>query len=292
MSPHIILNSHATISSIAETQERSHVASRLPSSQESNDSPQDFLSYVETMLERRQQSSGLGLLSPTEGGYRSITPTAEEPATIKEAIDLAILQSTTTTSSRKSANRFEITRSGYRVAVIMLARPAYRLGETVSVAVAFDDTDIPCYSLHATLDSAEIIDPAIALRSKASIQRATRRVHASRTESTMFSRRVVFSPVIPMNGTPTFITSGVSHEWRLRFEFVTSQTKNVEESDTSGEDLLEEITPRDERERERGRTMAGVETMACETFEVTVPLEVYGSTAAFDEKHHAGEYAV
>ncbi|KAG7008384.1 maintenance of ploidy protein mob1 [Physcia stellaris] len=292
MSPHIILKSNATISSIAETQEWSHIASKLPSSQEGNDSPQDFLSYVETMLERRRQSSGLGLLSPTEGGYRSITPTAEEPATMKEAIDLAILQSTTITSSRKSANRFEITRSGYRVAVIMLARPAYRLGETVSVAVAFDDTDIPCYSLHATLESAETIDPAIALRSKASIQRVTRRVHAARTESTIFSCRVVFSPVIPISGTPTFITSGVSHEWRLRFEFVTSQTKNVEEPDTSAEDLLEEITPRDDKERERGRIMAGVEAMACETFEVTVPLEVYGSTAAFDEQQDAGEFAV
>ena len=206
---------------------------------------------------------------------------------MKEAIDLAILQSTTTTSARKSANRFEITRSGYRVAVIMLARPAYRLGETVSVAVSFDNVDIPCYSLHATLESYETVDPAIALRSKASIQRVTRRIHASRTESTMFSRRVVFNPVIPMNATPGFLTSGVSHEWRLKFEFVTSQSKNGEETDSGSEDLLEEIT-RDER----GSVMAGIQMMTCGTFEVNVPLLVYGATAAFDELYETGEFQI
>lgn len=265
----------------------SSFASSIPPSKEQDSSTQDFFSYVETMLERRRQSSGLGLLSPSEGGYRSLTPTAEEPATMKEAIDLAILQSTTTTSARKSANRFEITRSGYRVAVIMLARPAYRLGETVSVAVSFDNVDIPCYSLHATLESYETVDPAIALRSKASIQRVTRRIHASRTESTMFSRRVVFNPVIPMNATPGFLTSGVSHEWRLKFEFVTSQSKNGEETDSGSEDLLEEIT-RDER----GSVMAGIQMMTCGTFEVNVPLLVYGATAAFDELYETGEFQI
>ena len=206
---------------------------------------------------------------------------------MKEAIDLAILQSTTTTSARKSANRFEISRGGYRVAVIMLARPAYRLGEIISAAILFDGADIPCYSLHATLESFETIDPAIALRSKASIQRVTRRIHASRAESTLFSRRVVFSPEIPMNATPGFLTSGVNHEWRLKFEFVTRRMENEDETDGSGEDLLEEIA-RDER----GSVMAGVQTMACEAFEVTVPLQVYGATAAFDELHEIGGFAI
>ena len=291
MSPHIILDRHAIITAISETQKQPSFASNTSSYQKRDDS-QEFVSYVETMLDRRRQSSGLGLLSPTEGGYRSLTPTADEPATMKEAIDHAILQSTTTTSSRRSASRFEITRSGHRVAVIMLARPAYRLGETISVAVAFDDAEISCYSLHATLESSESIDPAIALRSKASIQRVTRRVHASRTESTIFSRRTVFNPVIPMSGTPDFLTSGVSLEWRLRFEFVTSHNVQNEGMETKHEDLFEEITPRDDRERERGKVMAGVEIMACETFEVTVPLQVYGNTAAFDETHDIGEFSI
>ena len=174
----------------------------------------------------------------------------------------------------------------------MLARPAYRLGETISAAITFDDIDIACYSLHAALESSETIDPTVALRSKASISRVTRRVHASRTESTIFSRRVLFNPVVPMSGTPSFITSGVNHEWKLRFEFVTSRTRNEEESTMDDEDLLEEITPRDERERDRGRIMAGAETMACETFEITVPLQVYGSTAAFDETYEVGNLSI
>ena len=286
MLPHIILNSNACVSSVAEPHHHSPFASNTPSGQH-DDSPQGFLSYVESMLERRRQSSGLGLLSPTEGGYRSLTPTAEEVTSMKESIELAILQSTVTTSGGKSANRFEITRSGYPVAVIMLARPAYRLGETVSVAIVFKDAEIPCYSVHATLESHETIDATIALRSKASIQRVTRRVHASCTESAIYARRVVFNLVIPMSATPGFLTSGVSHEWRLKFEFVTRRTKNEEEADSSDEELLEEIT-RDER----GSVKAGVQSMVCEAFEVTVPLQVYGATAAFDELQETDEFQI
>lgn len=239
------------------------------------------------MLERRRQSSGLGLLSPTEGGYRSLTPTAEDETSMKEAVELAILQSTATTPGRKSANRFEITRNGHRVAVIMLVRPAYRLGEAIPVAIVFDDAEIPCYSVLVTLESHETIDAAIALRSKASIQRVTRRVHASRTESAIYSRRVTFNLVIPMNATPGFLTSGVSHEWRLKVEFVTRRTKSEEDTDSSDEDLLEEIT-RDER----GSVMAGVQSIACEAFEITVPLQIYGATSAFDQLQETDDFQI
>ena len=287
MLPHIILNSNACVSSIAEGHHHSPFALNTPASGQHDDSSQDFLSYVESMLERRRQSSGLGLLSPTEGGYRSLTPTAEDVTSMKEAIELAILQSTATTPGRKSANRFEITRNGHRVAVIMLARPTYRLGETLSVAIVFDDAEIPCYSVHATLESHETIDAAIALRSKASIQRVTRRIHASHSEPAIYSRRVAFNLVIPMTATPVFLTSGVSHEWRLKVEFVTRRTKVEEETDSSDEDLLEEIT-RDER----GIVKAGVQSMACESFEITVPLQVYGATAAFDELQETDEFQI
>ena len=286
MLPHIILNSNACISSITERHHHSPFASSTPSGQH-DDSPQGFLTYVESMLERRRQSSGLGLLSPTEGGYQPFTPTAEELTSMKEAIELAILQSTVATSGRKSASRFEITRSGYRVAVIMLARPAYRLGETVSVAIVFDDAEIPCYSVRVTLETHETIDAAIALRSKASIQRGTRRIHASRTESAIYSRRVAFNLVIPITATPGFLTSGVNHEWSLKVEFVTRRTKEEEGNESSDEDLLEEIT-RDER----GTVMAGVQSMACEAFEITVPLQVYGATAAFDELEETDEIPI
>jgi len=61
------------------------------------------------------------------------------------------------------------------------------------------------------LESAEDVDPAASVRSQSSINRATRRVHASKSEFTAFARRVQFSFEIPTNVTPTFETSyGIS----------------------------------------------------------------------------------
>ena len=287
MSPHIILKDQARINSIEKQHKGKAVVAGFGAGRRIDSSSHDFLSYVETMLERQRQSSGLGLLSPSENGNRSFTPTAEEPKSMKEAIDFAILKSNSAGSTQRSANRFEISRGGDRIATIMLARPAYRLGETLSVALAFDESEIPCYSLHATLESSESVDPAIALRSKASIQRVTRRVHASHTESTIFARRVAFNPVIPINSTPEFFTSGINHEWNLRFEFVTSRSKGDEEPNSGSDDFLEEIA-RDER----NTIVAGVQMMPCETLDVTVPLQVYGATAGFDEMNEAGDFPI
>ena len=94
-----------------------------------------------------------------------------------------------------------------------------------------------------------------------------------------------------MNSTPEFITSGISHEWRLRFEFVTSRSKKGEEPDRGLDDLLEDLA-QDERSNERGTVAAGVQMMPCETFDVTIPLQVYGATAAFDEMYEVGDYSI
>lgn len=290
MSPHIFLKDEARIRSV-EKQQKGKLLAGLDTDRKSKSSSQDFLTYVEKMLERRRQSSGFGLLSPSETGYKPFTPTSEEPKSMKEAIDYAILKCNSASSSKRGANRFEISRGGDRIAAIMLARPAYRLGETIPIVLTFDDSDIPCYSLRVILESSETVDAAIALRSKASIQRATRRVHASHTESTIFARRTVLNPVIPMNSTPEFLTSGISHEWRLRFEFVTSRVKESEESESGLDDLLEDLA-QDERSNERGTIATGVQMMPCETFDVTIPLQVYGATAAFDETYEVRDYPI
>lgn len=291
MSPHIILKDESQTISIDAREKGQDPFANTGKSRQTAASSEEFLSYVETMLERRRQSSGLGLLSPSESGYRAFTPTAEEPKSMKEAIDFAILKSNSASPAKRGVNRFEISRGGDRIAAIMLTRSAYRLGETVSAVLSFDDSDIPCYSLNATLESSEVVDPAIALRSKASIQRVTRRVHASYTESTVFARRVVFNPVIPVSATPDFLTSGISHEWKLRFEFVTRRMKEDEEPSSGSDDLLEELA-QDERGNERGTVAAGVQMMPCETFDVTVPLQVYGATTGFDELNEVGDFPI
>ena len=282
MSPHTILSNMASTFSIQSSAKAENQSVRGPYLSPSDVSSKNFISYVEDLLERPHQDSGSSLLSPTESDAKSFAVTAKVTSTMKDLVDLAILRSNFTT-----ANRFAIARSGDRVAMIMLARPAYRLGETVPVIIDFQGSDVQCYSLYAVLETSESIDPAIALRSKASIHRVTRRVHASQFDSTLAAKRVSFSPMIPLTSTPDFITSGVKLEWRLRFEFMTSRIGGVEETEDGVIDLTEEVT-RDER----GGVKAAVQGLPCEAFDVTVPLRVYGASTSFDDKIEPSELPI
>ncbi|OSS50472.1 hypothetical protein B5807_05100 [Epicoccum nigrum] len=285
MSPYIILRDQARTGSIDASAGSSLAlaARKAASSGKANQDPfAEFLTYIDNLLERPRQNSSMGLLSPTDTipGRSSI---AEEhhPQTMKESIDMAILRSNLTGAANQSANRFEIARSGRRVAVIMLARPAYRLGETMSAVIDFTDSHIPCYSIHISLETSEKVDPAIALRSNASIYRVTKKAHASFSENALFARKLAFSPTIPPNATPEFITSGVSLEWKLRIEFITPRVTHDDEE--SGEqqafdDLLEEISSDD-----RGIILAAAQRLPAESFEVQVPIRVYGAVAGAPE---------
>ena len=287
MSPHTILQNTASISSTDNVEKAGSIPGDHSLLKVLKPSPTELLSYVDKILDAPHIKSGQGLLSPTEIDSRSHTPMSEEPSTMRESIDVAILRSNIATPTNRSANRFEITRSGERVAVILLARPAYRLGEAVPIAVDFQESGVCCYSLHVTLETAETIDPAIALRSKAGVQRVTRRIHASQFDSAISTRKVFFSPMIPIASTPEFITSGINLEWKLRFEFVTVRLGGFEEleDDTCG--LLEEVA-----KDERGTVRAAVQGLPCETFDVTVPLRVYGATANFDETTKVGNFPI
>ncbi|KAG9230659.1 Rgp1-domain-containing protein [Amylocarpus encephaloides] len=286
MSPYIILRDQARIKAVdsppassPDSMKRLQVTQVTTSAKASESTLSDFLSYVDELLERPRDNYGASLLSPTERRDHRLS-SIEEPATAKDAIDMAILRSNTATESQQSANRFEIARSGKRVAVIILARPAYRLGEAITAAIEFTDADIPTYAVHMSLESSEKVDPSIALRSEASILRVTRKVYVSHSESTLFARRVVFSPTIPVSATPEFITTGVSLDWRVRIEFVTPRLA-FEDNEIMAmkEDLLEEISRDD-----RGVTLVSAEVLECESFEIAVPIRVYGALAGNTER--------
>jgi hypothetical protein len=179
-------------------------------------------------------------------------------------------------SANRSTNRFEIARNGRRIAVVVLNRPAHRLGETVIAIIDFADASLPCYALRGTLETSEKVAPALAVRSSASINRVTRRIYASCFENTLYSTRVVFSPAIPVSATPTILTSGVNLEWELRFEFVTTSSHGENEFGyygPSGVGLLETIG-----EDDRGAVFSSLENLSCESFEISIPLTVYGET--------------
>ncbi|KAL4910100.1 hypothetical protein BDW74DRAFT_48231 [Aspergillus multicolor] len=232
----------------------------------------EFLAYVDEILEQRSRNSSLKLPS-TLAERRPSYDLTGGPVSCKDAIDFAILRSNQTVNSSQSPNRFDIARGGRRIAVVVLNRPAHRLGETLVATVNLADAALPCYALRATLESSEKVESNLAVRSSASIRRATRRVHASFFEITLYSTRVVFSPAIPISATPTILTSGVNVEWELRFEFVTTSTPTELGPGPSGARLLETVS-----EDDRGATMSALEHLGCESFEVAIPITIYGET--------------
>jgi hypothetical protein len=286
MSPYILLRDQALVESLQDAPSTPTPKLTAPRQKiVSHSSLVEFQSYIDQLLSKTHHNSNVGLLSPSNGPLSRRASAVTEASSAKEAIEFAILRSNVTTQSQQSSNRFEIARSGRRVAVIMLARPAYRLGETITAAIDFTNANIPCYAVHAALETSEKVDPPIALRSSASIHRVTRKVHASQSESSLFARRVIFSPTIPMTATPEFLTSGVSFEWKIRIEFVTPKLDDAVKgfAPTSSE-LLEEIS-RDER----GVILAAAEGIECESFEIMVPIRVYGAVGGSADKVESTE---
>ena len=330
MSPYVILLDQATVQAVESSSHSyfTHGSHKKTESLLPLPTAKDFLSYVDELVNKSREIPGPGQLPPTDLPHGSRRYSAFEPlSTAKEAIDLAILRSNIT-DGQQSANRFEIARNGLRVGVVMLTRPAYRLGEVVTMAVDFSLAEIPCYAVHAALETSEKVDHSLALRSEASIHRVTRKVHVSSSETTLYSRRIVFTPAIPINATPEFVTSGVSLEWKVRLEFVVPvhhdndkhivhhnqfgaypqqegsqaqgqgghQGHRQAHDGTSGDSLrnqtplvtpaapahhlLEEISNDDRG----GLILVAAENLLCESFEVAVPLKVYGTVCTGLEK--------
>ncbi|KAL0940924.1 intracellular protein transport protein [Colletotrichum truncatum] len=275
MNPYIILRDQAkikTVDKLSTLNELKKIKSTKPDASTIN----DFLIYVDELLTKPNEGSNAGLLSPTAYPSSRRPSAFEDATTATEAINMAIMRSNMTSEGQQSPNRFEIARNGQRVGVVMLTRPSYRLGEVVTMAIDFTDAEIPCYAVHSCLESSERVEPQLAIRSEASIHRVTRKVHVSASEATLYNRRMVFTPTIPINATPEFVTTGVSLDWKIRVEFVVpSQDTELERESPSTHPLLEEIS-RDER---GGLVLVAVENIACESFEVAVPLKVYGAVA-------------
>lgn len=279
MQPHVVLRDNARTTTM-ESDVAFLEAPTVESSDTIEASTKDFLRYAENLLDRtkRRQSSSGTLVTISQERSDADTQTA------RGAISRAVLYSNQVAgNSDASPNRFDIARGGFRVAVVTLDRPLHRLGETVTAAIDFSEGELPCLNLRATLETAEKVNPALAVRSAASIGRVTRKVYAAHSENTLFAQRVVFCPSIPVTATPTLLTSGVNLDWSLRFEFSTAKTPFSLDNEASGAPqnpgLLEEITS-----DERGTVSAAVETIECESFEIVIPLTVFGDVVMDKEK--------
>ena len=286
MNPYILLRDEARVKTGNKggKTHKSKAPSRAPATMN------EFLGYVDELVTRPREETDGHLLSPSAPGMSRRTSVADEATTAKDAIHFAIMRSNMAGDGQQSPNRFEIARNGLRVGVVMLTRPSYRLGEVVTMAIDLTDADIPCYAIHTTLETSEKVDPSLAVRSESSIQRVTRKVYVTSSDTTLYSRRVVFTPTIPISATPEFVTSGVSLEWKIRVEFVvpsrgehdagegpeTPEGVALASQPTAPHPLLEQIS-QDER---GGLVLAAAENLMCESFDVLVPLRVYGTVGS------------
>ncbi|KAJ5281816.1 hypothetical protein N7478_007188 [Penicillium angulare] len=283
MSPYVLLRDEAKV------QKTGPAAPVVPNPQSLSglwNSAGDFLSYVDEILDQRARSNTLfppGALPERRASYDG----PAQALSCKDIIDMAILRSNQAIQSRRSPNRFEIARDGKRIAVVVLNRPVHRLGETIVATVDFGNAAIPCYAVRASLETSEKVVPTLAVRSNASIHRTTRRIHASLFENTLYATRVVFNPAIPISATPTILTSGVTLDWDLRFEFVTPNTLNGDGQGPSGTKLLETMSSDD-----RGKVLSAMEHLGCESFEISIPLTVYGETVREQNPEEKEGYAI
>ncbi|CAG7983624.1 unnamed protein product [Penicillium salamii] len=269
MSPYVILRDEAKVQKVGPAVP---VQPKHQSISKSHHSATDFLGYVDEILARRARSNTLfppGALPARRASVDGLP----QLLTSKDIIDFAILRSNQAVNSRRSPNRFEIAREGKRIAVVVLNRPVHRLGETIIATLDFGNATIPCYAVRASLETSEKVTPTLAIRSNASIHRTTRRIHASLFENTLHATRVAFSPAIPISATPSIVTSGVTLEWELRFEFVTSNGHRDVGPGPSGARLLESLSSDD-----RGTVLSAMEHLNCDSFEIAIPLTVYGET--------------
>ncbi|KYK61195.1 intracellular protein transport protein [Drechmeria coniospora] len=269
MSPYILMRDEARVVCLGKNKTAAH------GHEDGCDTPttvNEFLTYVDELAMRPRDDGG-ALMSPTDGRRPTML---REAMTANEAIHLAIMRSNLAGEGQQSPNRFEIARNGRRVGTVMLTRPAYRLGEVVTMVMDFTDADIPCYSVHATLETSEKIDPSLAIRTDSSIHRVTRRIYSTSSESALYSRRIVFTPTIPIAATPEFVTSGVSLEWKIRVEFVVP-FQGDRAGSPGGSRLAHPLLEQMSQDEKGGLVLVGVENLACESFDVSVPLRVYGA---------------
>nr|OQO22636.1 hypothetical protein B0A51_11444 [Rachicladosporium sp. CCFEE 5018] len=252
---------------------------------------EDFLRYTDRLLASTSETDQHGaLLSPTSPTSPNLNrvdslPNGSPPtASTREYIDFALLRANQTSSpTAQSPNRFNIARAGQPVAVLTLLRPACRLGEAITGRLDFSPAAdpslpplVPTYGLLIELESVERVDPSLALRSASSIQRVTHKIHASVRETTLFAKYITFNLTVPTNATPTFETTGVSLNWRLKIEFTTA--RQVEGEEKGEEGLMEEVGS-----DERGVTMLAKERLDGETWEIGIPIKVYGTQVVVDD---------
>lgn len=151
MSPIVLLRDEAETTCLNE-QAVSAAATALPpppmtpgAPKKQESSLSDFLNYVDCLLSPQELgviTEHRGLLSPSfRPQSKRLSVYEDAPTTSKDAVEMALQG----TSGSGQHHVFEIARNGHKVASVTLARPAYKLGESITALIDFSAAEIPCY---------------------------------------------------------------------------------------------------------------------------------------------------
>lgn len=292
MSPYIVLKDSAQVESLEEKSQspgQTQTSERPEASAPSTEA--DFNDYVSKLLDNPRRNSTSSLLSPTaetETTVDGATTNGNIPQmprlAARDLIENAIRYSTqpmpggsSTASAATSQTQFTIARAGQLVAQLAVSRPALRLGDTLQLFVDFPglspdhpnltegpsppsdkSATLPVFALAATLESSENVDPALAIRSRSSIERATRRVWDRKIAGGAngmalgWSRRWTANLKVPTHATPGFTTTGVGLAWYVRVELVVEAGRLSPQYQRRD---MDEYDPDEEYEREREREL-------------------------------------
>ncbi|KAL0270231.1 UNVERIFIED_CONTAM: hypothetical protein PYX00_007702 [Menopon gallinae] len=143
------------------------------------------------------------------------------------------LQTLQNITARRSPNFYNITNVHGKVVRFCLFKQAYKLGEDIVGTFDFTDATIPCVQCSVTLQSEEEIQPEHKRFSKQGPAIVSYNKHHEMCLSWKYSQLIL---PIPLHITPAFSTDLVSLQWRLHFEFVTSQTTQTQQEANDKED--------------------------------------------------------
>lgn len=260
MSPYIVLKDQAQTTAVQADGSGKAIKQSPGPVQHPQSNEADFNSYITDLLTNASRGSVTDLLSPTRSTPNTphgnaLHPTSSQSSapTARALIDNAIRMSTQPLhqqTGRKSPQpttsqtSFTIARAGKPIAQLALSRPALRLGDILPLALDFppqkpspDTQNSPSPVVHAitlTLESSETVDAALAVRSPASVERATRRVWdrwiigSANAAALGWCKRWAGSFKVPSHATPGFATTGVSVNWAVRVELAVAAIVNYE----------------------------------------------------------------
>ncbi|KAG0296138.1 hypothetical protein BGZ98_001095 [Dissophora globulifera] len=197
---------------------------------------------------------------PTQG--RELTRRESDAYKDEEAVlSHSCLEKVSLLSRSTSAASYDICKNNVPVAKLSLIKTRFKLGETVHGIISFTKREIPTYQISVTLETVEAVEPTYACRSSVQTAKLTKRVHAELHESCIDTMRTSFALCIPPTATPEFKTSTLTLKWYIRAEFITGPADQARFKMTSVD--------------ERRSQYQAVESLTTESFDCTVPIQVY-----------------